>query len=366
MQKYKGKILVIDDEDVILDACKLVLKKEKYKIWTAKDGEKGLFKTKKFKPDIILLDLKMPGMNGIEVLKKLKEIDEKIVTIIITGYGTVNSAIETMKLGADDFLRKLFTPEQLRYAVRKGIEKKEISLKTLNLQKEQEIMRDNFIKIVSHEMKTPLFAIQQNLEVILSGMAGKIEGDVKKILERINMRLKGLMELINDWVDVLTYANSYKFVKKSEKVNLNELINNVVDLFRKKAEEKKVTLHINMSQNLPIIKGDSAKLEEVFINLLDNGIKYDKENGKVIIKTKQEKGYILISFSDTGIGIPKEELPLIFNEFFRISKEPNSNKKGVGLFISKRIIEAHSGSIEVSSKPDKGSTFTVLLPIENG
>ena len=359
----KAKVLIIDDEDVICDSCTLALSKN-YNVTVAKDGESGLSKIEEIKPDIVLLDLKMPGINGMEILERLRVIDREIVTIIITGYGTVNSAVEAMKLGAYDFLTKPFTPDELRLAVKRSLEKRQLSLKNLDLQKEKERMRESFVRIVSHELKAPLSASQQNLEVILAGMAGKIENKIKEILDRINLRLKSLVKLINDWLDI-TQEDWHKLVQDTEKIEISKLLTSVVDLVKEKAESRKVTLTLEVQENLPEITGNPARLEEVFINLLDNGIKYNKENGEVRIKVKKEDDHISISFSDTGIGIDKEHLPFIFDEFFRVDKEDQSSgSAGLGLFIVKKIIEAHSGRVEVTSELGKGTTFTVFLPIE--
>ena len=147
----KSTILIIDDDDSMLDSCSQVFLKEGYQVATAEDGEMGLVKFKDNHPDLVLVDLKMPGKDGIAVLGELRTIDPECVAIVITGYGTIRSAVEAMKHGAYDFLPKPFTPDELRLIVRRGLEKRRYTQETRNLRREKEMMRNNFISMVSHE-----------------------------------------------------------------------------------------------------------------------------------------------------------------------------------------------------------------------
>jgi len=137
----KIKLLVIDDEEVILDGCTQIFSNEDVVVETAFDGTKGLVKVKEIKPDVVLVDLKMPGISGIEVLEKIKEIDNQIITIVLTGYATIDTAIDSMKRGAYDFITKPFTPDELRITVKKAMEKRKLSLETNKLRQEKEKLR---------------------------------------------------------------------------------------------------------------------------------------------------------------------------------------------------------------------------------
>lgn len=355
----KNKILIIDDEESICDACSEVYIKDGHKVEIAKDGETGLKKVIEFNPDIVLVDLKMPGISGMEVLEELKKTNPDIVSIVITGYATIDSAVEVMKKGAFDFLPKPFTPDELRVITNRAIEKRE-SIKELNrFQK----MREAFISMVSHQLKTPLVAVRQYLEVILGGMTGEINEEQKEILDRSKIRIDGLLKLIKDWLN-LSRIDENKIVDKLRPIKLYPIINKILDLLKLKAEEKNVSINIDIPENLPMISGDSESLEQAFLNLIDNGIRFNKEGGSLSIKAKSEDEIIVVDISDTGIGIQKEKIPYIFEQFYQVkdNKIQNIEGTGLGLSIVKKIIDAHTGTVNIESEPGKGSTFSVILP----
>jgi len=194
-------ILIIDDEEVVRDSCTHILAKRNYRIQTAPDGETGLRMIEEFKPDLVFLDLKMPGISGMEALERICKIDSTIVTIVITGYATIDTAVEAMKKGAYDFLPKPFSADELRMITMRGVDKRRLLLDAIALRREKEIIRENFTSIVSHELKSPLFAVQQTLYAFLTGAAGDISPAQKEMLERIRNRVDGMLKLISNWVD---------------------------------------------------------------------------------------------------------------------------------------------------------------------
>ena len=156
MMRKEYKILIIDDEQIVLDSCAAILEGSEFELATASNGNLGLDLLHDFDPDLVFVDLKMPGISGIEVLEQINGHDPTIVTIVITGFATVSSAVEAMKQGAYDFLPKPFTPDQFRLITQRGIEKRKLVLETIALRREKEVLRENFAAIVSHELKSPL------------------------------------------------------------------------------------------------------------------------------------------------------------------------------------------------------------------
>jgi len=313
----KPIVLIIDDEEFILDSCCQVFTKEGYRTEKAKDGDAGLQKFKETKPDLVLVDLKMPRKSGIEVLEELRTIDPNCVAIVITGYATIESAVEAMKRGAYDFLPKPFTPDELRIIIRRGLERRQCIKEAERLREEKEIMRENFISMVSHELRSPLAAVQQNLMVITGGMVGEIPEKANHMLLRMRARIK---------------------------------------------DEKKITLRFTAPEKYPSIVGNRETLQMLFTNLIHNGIKYNRRGGKVEVILEDEDQRTKILVKDTGMGIPQEKLPLIFEQFYRVKKKEDVVGSGLGLSIAKKIVVAHSGSIEVESELGKGTTFMVYLP----
>jgi two-component system sensor histidine kinase/response regulator len=363
MLRKKPIVLVIDDEESMRDSCAQILTKDGYQAELAEDGNIGLEKTKEFKPDIALIDLKMPGINGMEVLDEIREFDPHIIPVVITGYATVESAVEAMKKGAYDFLPKPFTPEELRIIIRRSLERRKLILETESLRREKQLMEENFITLVTHQLRSPLVAIIQYFEVILAGMVGDVGKKQEEMITKAKDRLEGLLKLINDWLNVAR-LNSGKIVEKQKPFPLTRILEKLLDFMQPLAKENKVSLKLAPGSGSALVLGDEESLEQVFSNLINNAINYNKPKGSVKISVREEKEYIATEVQDTGIGISEEHLPLIFDQFYRVSRGESQKTKGtgLGLTIAKKIVEAHGGSIQVASKLGKGTTFTVFLP----
>lgn len=357
------KILVIDDEETMLDACGQVLSKQGYEVFTASSGEEGLKIAKEIGPDIAIVDLKMPGIDGMEVLERLDEIDPSIVKIVITGYATVESAVDAMKRGAYDFLPKPFTPDELRLIVRRGLERRRLEAEREALREERDRLKADFITIVSHQLKSPLVAIKQYLEAATSGAMGEISRSVREVLERCSERTDELLKMLDDWLN-MSRIEAGKLAEKMVPINPAEVLDEAVEELRPLADGGDIRIIKEYPEQLPRIIGDFDSLKQAFSNIISNGIRYNRPGGNVRISTRATDEGLFISVSDTGIGISEEDLPYIFDEFFRVrSKErPKLTGSGLGLSIAKKIIEAHSGSIDVRSKLGEGTTFIVRLP----
>ncbi|KPK75735.1 MAG: hypothetical protein AMJ79_10015 [Phycisphaerae bacterium SM23_30] len=356
-------ILIIDDEAVIRESCCRILGPEGYRIETAADGERGLQKVKELKPDLALVDLKMPGVDGIEVLEKIREIDPAIISIVITGYATIETAVEAMKRNAYDFIPKPFTPDQLKIIVKRGLEKRNLAQESARLRYEKNKMRENFITLVSHQLRSPLISIQQYFEVILGGFTGEVSGKQREMIREASERIEELIKLINNWLN-MTRIEAKNLTGKFQPVNLSSLISQTVELMCPVAKAKKVILRTDCPDSLALIKGCEESLKQALTNLISNGINYNRAGGTATLKARENGDFVVVEVSDTGIGISPENLPFIFDEFFRakVKETQGITGSGLGLSIVKRIIEAHQGSISVKSELDKGTTISVLLP----
>jgi signal transduction histidine kinase len=363
MADKKPMVLVIDDEEAMRDSCSMILIKDGFQAETAENGQIGLEKIRELKPELALIDLKMPGVSGFEILEKLKDIDRQLIPIVITGYATVESAVEAMKKGAYDFLPKPFSPDELRIIIRRALERRRLAQEAETLRREKKLMEDNFITMVSHQLRSPLVAVQQYFEVILAGMAGQVDQTQKEMILRARERLESLLRLINDWLD-LARMNQGQIIDKIKPISLEKLLKNQLEFLRPLAQEYEVTLELRPMEKPAYVLGDEQTLEQVFANLITNAIKYNKPKGSVVVSLREAGEFIVADVKDTGIGIAKEHLPFIFDQFFRVSRREDQRIKGtgLGLSIAKKIVEAHNGSIQVESEPDKGSTFSVWLP----
>ena len=357
-----SKVLVIDDEEIVLDSCLQILSSGDYEIQTADNGLLGIRMVEDFRPDLIFVDLKMPGISGFEVIEKIQEIDPAIVTIVITGFATINSAVEAMQKGAFDFLPKPFTPAELRLITRRGLEKRKLVLETLALRREKELLREHFASIVSHELKSPLATTQQHLYALSSELSDQLTEDQQRRLKRMQTRIDDLMKLIHTWlraitVDINTIKDNFK------PASLQVIISKAVESVEPHAVRKDISIASMIADDVPMIYGDEGTLVEAIVNIVGNAIKYSPSGSHVDITAAYMDQKIIIRIQDNGIGISKEDLPFIFEDFYTSSDENKSERgSGVGLALTRRILEAHDGTITVASELGQGSTFEMSLP----
>lgn len=357
------RILIIDDEEVVLDSCTEILKGSGFDLATASNGAEGLDKMKEFSPDLIFVDLKMPGMSGLEVLGHIQTYDPTIVTVVITGFATISSAVDAMKLGTHDFLPKPFTPDEFRLITSRALDKRKLILETLALRKEKDMLRANFAAIVSHELKSPLSAVQQNLFVLSYELSDQIDEDQMARLERMKSRIAELLELIRTWLRVIS-TDIETIRERFEQVRLEPLITTAAESVQPQAIRKDVELIIDIEGPLSPITGDSGTLTEVLVNILNNAVKYSYPGHAVRCGASDQDGELIVSIVDTGIGISDKDLPYIFNDFYSGKHDQQEEKGyGLGLALCSRIIEIHGGLITVESELGKGSQFQVRLPI---
>jgi two-component system sensor histidine kinase/response regulator len=355
------KILIIDDEEVVLDSCTQILAGEPHQVAVARDGSKGLALVNEFQPDLVFVDLKMPGISGFEVLEKIEEIDPTIVTIVITGYATVSSAVDAMKGGAYDFLPKPFTPDEFRLVTRRGLEKRALVLETMALRREKEMLRENFAAIVSHEMKSPLSAVQQNLFVLVQELAESVSADQKERLERMQTRIRDLLQVVDTWLRCVS-VDVEDIQDRFAPVAVDVPIARAVETVGPQAVRKSIEVSTLIDEPVAVVFGDEGTLAEALTNVLGNAVKYSYEGSKVTVAAKRRDDVVDISVADTGIGMSEEERAHILDDFYRVGGTAEGGL-GIGLAICRRIVEAHSGSMSVESRVGKGSTITMTLPV---
>src|SRR4030066_2477796 len=298
---YKEKIIIIDDEEVVLDSCTQILQGRNYDVSTAPDGLQGLKLVEEIKPDLVFIDLKMPGMPGLEVLEQIHNQDSTIVTVVITGYATVDSAVEAMKRGAYDFLPKPFTPDEFRLITKRGIERRKLMLEAIALRREKEMLRENFAAIVSHELKSPLGAIQQNLFALTSELAGKLTESQNAKFERMKIRIDDLLKLINSWLRVYS-VDINKIKDNFSAIAVPALISKALEIVEPHAVRKDIHLISGMNEQLSRVEGDETSLVEALVNIIGNAVKYSYAGSQVEINSTEEDGMVEIAVSDSGVG----------------------------------------------------------------
>src|SRR4030042_2291770 len=205
----------------------------------------------------------MPVLNGFDVLEQIKQIDPQIIPIVITGYATVDPAVEAMKKGAYDFLPKPFTPEELLIIINRALERRKLALETEQLRREKRLLEESFIPLVSHQLRSPLVASQQYFEVILAGMAGTVEDKQREMLRRAQDRADRLLRLINDWLD-LARIDQGQIVSKFKPLEIRKTLERVVECMGPLAQEFDVELELEPGPETGGTLGDEETLEQVF------------------------------------------------------------------------------------------------------
>lgn len=487
------KILVVDDERGLREGCRRILESEGYSVDLAEDGKQGLELLQKNSYDLMLVDLMMPVMGGLQLMDEIKKLDIEIIKIVITGFATIETAVDAMKHGAYDYIPKPFSPDQLLAVVNRGLERQKLrrqaqqlmeerdrrlleivneksklltivnsmadgvlvinrdqqlvlwnpmAIKMLNLPgnpevgkninqiipqhnlieiinkaihpgsskyttiseeielkepaphtlmanvsvvrdeggemlgvvsilrditqlKEIDRIKSQFVSMVAHELRAPLSAIEGFLSAYLTGAAGNNPEFNKQMLERAKQRAHSLLELVNDLLQI-SRMESQRVVRKKELLDITKIIANTVELFDSEAKAMAIEIKMNLPESCPPIEADRSEMEQLFSNLVSNAIKYNVEQGKISINVEPKNGCLKIEVADTGIGIDKDDLSQVFDDFFRASRPETRYVTGTGLGLSivKKIVESHFGRIEVKSKLNEGTTFIIKFPLK--
>lgn len=370
------KVLVVDDEPGIRSGVSRILSSFRvnypfmdedytYEVQEAASGEEGIKILDREKPDIVLLDNKLPGIQGIDVLEYIRNKKYDIVVAMITSYASLDVALKAHKFGATDFIPKPFTPQELKSSIENITKQQYLKRITHTMEQEGKKIRYQFLSVLSHELKAPLNAIEGYLRMMQEKQSGDRIEDYATPIERSLQRIQGMRNLIMDLLD-LTKVRLERKEEKIEAVHLSNIASNAIVTVRPYAIQMEVSIKLSMKSDV-VIMADPTDMEIIFNNMVSNSIKYNKRGGKVEIKIDEDTRNVILVFSDTGIGIKEEDKENLFSEFVRIKNEKTRNisGSGLGLSIVKKVVELYNGSITVDSSPDVGSTFTVRLPKGN-
>ncbi|MFZ1037532.1 MAG: hybrid sensor histidine kinase/response regulator [Smithella sp.] len=361
-KSQKPLILIIDDEEALRDGCRQVLERCGYFVLTAEQGNEGIKLAHEHEPALALVDLKMPNVSGMEIVEILSHDIPDIILIMITGYASIVSAVEAMQKGAHDYLPKPFNPDQLRVLVKRGLDHRTLRIEARKLKEEKDQMEKNFITFVSHEMRSPLVVIRQYIEALNEIARDSFDKEVREIIERCRKRIQSLEEMVEHWLDISRIENG-TLAQQKVSLRLSSIIARSVKEITPICRKRGISLARNIPQKLPDIIGDEESLVRVFTNIIGNATKYTPEGGKIIITVKNDEYYTTTSISDTGIGIPQDKLPFVFEPFFRCGGQDEKTRgSGLGLTFCKKIMESHNGGIEVSSRVGEGTTFVLTFP----
>ncbi len=369
----KARILVIDDETGMREGCRRALTPVGYSVDTAADLTTGKDLARSKDYDLFLLDVMLPDGSGLDLIGPILQEDPNAICIVITGFGSIEMAVEAVRRGAYDFLSKPFTSDELLMAVDQGLERRQ--LKAIEAQAEllaqtkAELERLDEVKSqlmlkVAHELRAPVAAVQSYINLILAGYV--TTNELKPTLSRVQDRLQEMLDLISDLLELARLKQARdQIVTEATSQDMAEILKEVCELFREQAHEKRQSFQVEILDH-PEIMADRDYLKHIWTNLISNAIKYTPEGGRVVVSLEADDKKLTGAVADSGMGIAEEDMPHLFQEFFRTDQAKASGEIGTGLGLSivKQIVESHGGEIKVTSRLGRGTRFTFSLPLE--
>lgn len=353
-------ILAVDDTPDNLILVQLALEEEGHNVVLVNDGPTALQQIEKSPPDLILLDVMMPGMSGYEVTQRIRANRNLpfIPVLLITAYEE-SSVVKGLDLGADEFIRKPVQIDELQARVRSLLRLKQ----TID-------QRENFVSCLTHDLRTPLLATDRMLSLFQKGVYGEISPKMSKAIATMSSSNKNLLQMLNNLLDVHSYEVGEKILI-FKPFNLQQLISEVITELAPLAEEKGLELALELNPETDEVKkavsrvvGDRLELRRVLANLIGNGIKFT-DIGRIDIRLglSTDSAWVILEVEDSGIGISAQEQATIFERFRQGNHKRSGN--GLGLHLCHKIITAHQGTIDVQSQLNKGTVFKICLPRDN-
>jgi two-component system, sensor histidine kinase and response regulator len=370
MDDVQPIILVVDDTEDNLDLLEFALKRKPVQMLRANSGAECLQKAAKHHPDVILLDIQMPEMDGFETLKHLRATKKTadIPVIFLTAQRKDVASIEQgLSLGAEEYLTKPIDIDELLVRTRSLVRLKK-------MEAELERTKADFMAMLIHDMRSPIGGISSILELLEEPLmkSAPIQDVHRELLTSAEDATRRLLHLINDMLDLSKYEAGKMHLLR-EPVQIGDIANKIVKQMQSQFKQKRIQIHVSMEEGSPMISVDSQKIGQVYMNILSNALKFTPAEGNVeivMITTKNVKGmaagdYLQTSISNNGPGILPDELPSLFERYKQglASEIVQARGTGLGLAICKLIVEAHGGAISAESEPGKITTFRFSIPL---
>jgi len=366
----KEKILVIDDEAGILRFLEKAMKLWDYSVKVTDDPLVVLDILKEEKDfELVITDLRMPKMDGLELIGKIRPLIPNIAIIVITANATLENAIECLRKGANDYLIKPFELSELKITIEKVMEEKKNRDRIGSLE-ELNRLKDEFISTISHELRTPLMGISGALELIIEEIKKYPRDSVTEVMRKslaiIDRQTQRMKKMVKEILDYAKMEAGY-FQLEMGQVVLEKIILEAIKDIQGFSETKKIVIssHFDAGDTL-MVYGDANALKQTVINLLSNAVKYSPVGGKIDVQLVRKDNQAEISVKDNGIGLEKNQLEKIFEKFYRVDQSLSRSDYGIGLGLSiaRKIVELHNGKIWAESPgPGRGTEVKFTIPL---
>jgi two-component system sensor histidine kinase/response regulator len=374
------QVLVIDDEMGPRESLRMLLKPN-YQVYTAESVEAGLRILRDKKPDAVISDIRMPGTSGIDGLRKIREIDPHVAVIMLTGFGALETAKEALRLGANDYISKPFDAREMREVIGRNVERTRLQRTGVNAAAEIKELNNRLLKELAqkerlaslgqasaefvHDLGNPLTIVWGYVQLLAKKLEqsekenGSTNPTSAKELNIIEQNVRLCRELLTMW-------QSYGSVEAAphKPISVTKIVHEVVKGVGPMAVQSGVELQCDISDDPCTLLGDSVQIMRAIQNVIINALQASTEKkGSVSVRCERKDFYVDVRVEDTGYGITQAQLAKIFDPYF--TTKQGKSGTGLGLYITKKVIEDHNGSIKVDSTPQAGSTFTIRLPLLN-
>lgn len=343
-------LLVVDDNEMNRQMLSRRLLKSGYKVHSASGGAEALELIESHHIDLVLLDILMPGISGLETLREIrrKHTLAELPVIMATALDRSEDIIQALRMQANDYVTK-----PLDFPVVLARVQTQLTLRRLTR------MKDEFIRIASHDLKNPLFVILGASRILEEKSA-----DYSHFARMISDRTRQMRRMIEDFLDFQALEDD-KIKMEKQPIDLNEIAGRVFEANAAYAAGKGIKLSAELAEGLPLIHADELRLDQVVSNMVSNAIKFSPADTRAVIRTWAEGGRVCFEVSDTGPGLKEEDFGKLFLKYARLSNRPTGDEKssGLGLSICKQLVDLHGGEIKARNNPDGGTTFSFAIPI---
>lgn len=363
--KKPSLILVVDDNKPNRDLMATLVNRMGHEVVSVSNGHEALQTLEEKRFDLVLLDIMMPHVDGYQVLETMRDSQLLLHTpvVVVSALSEIDSVVKCLELGAEDYLYKPINRILLQARVEACLEKKHLREQELQYLQSLNDIKEQFVHTVSHDLKNPIALIMGYTELLLD-LGLVTDPEAIDYLQKIRHYSEYMSTLTQDLLDLGKAQHGMSL--SLSRISICGLIEKCIEAFKLLAAQKNIALHFDRPANDIVLEADATRMEQVMNNLVSNAIKYTPNAGQVDIGIRREDKHVVISVTDTGLGIPKDDLPFVFDTFYRVKREEHlaAEGTGLGLAIAKAIMEQHQGGIWVESELGAGSQFSVALPLK--
>lgn len=369
-ERPAASILIVDDEEALQTSLVTAFALEGYRAAGAGSGREALQRLQQNSWDALLVDLRMPDIDGIQLMERVRESAPDTLVILMTGGGTVETAVRALKGGAYDYILKPFTLAEIFHIVKRGLEQQRLKLENVQLSelnrrlRELDQIKTNLLSAVTHEFRTPLTVMSGWLDLLLGDHFGQLSGKQRESLTAVRTGTVRLGRLISNLL-VFVESDRSQLAGKRLPLNLGDVLRDILTELSPECEERQVSARVESAPELPSLLGDGEYLRVLFFNLVENAIKFNEPGGEVVIRARLDESSFLVSVTNARGEIPAERIPRLLEPFTQgdMSASRAASGLGLGLAVARLIADAHGGRMAIESGQGRGTTVHVRLPL---